>query len=83
MAEQAATQSQRKAALREIRRRQRYADTLIERIERRLFALLDRKSLVDEEDAIELYEKYYLPFVAAVKEMEKGFIDFYGITTPF
>ena len=67
------------AALREVRRRQRSADSSIERMERRIFALLDRKTLVDEEDAIELYDKYYKDFIQKVKHLEKGLIDFYGI----
>jgi hypothetical protein len=72
-------QRQRKAALREVRRRQRAADSSLERMERRIFNLLDRKTLIDVEDAIELYDKYYAEFVTLVKSTETALVNFYNI----
>lgn len=73
-------QSVRKQALREVRRRQRAADTLIERLERRIFALLERKTLIDEEDAVELYDRWFRPFMDAVKSLEQGLADFIDVS---
>lgn len=55
----------------------------MERLERRLFRLLERKTLIVEEDAVSLYEQYYRPFVAKVQDMERGFIDFYNVSADF
>lgn len=68
-------------ALREVRRRERAADSSIERMERRIFALLDRKTLIDEEDAIQLYERYFKEFHNLVKDLERGLVDFYGVVS--
>lgn len=65
--------------LREVRRRQRSADSSLERMERRIFALLERKTIIDEEDAIQLYERYFKEFYSLVKNLEQGLVDFYGI----
>ena len=75
MPERVKLQSARKAYLREVRRRQRAADTAIERMERRLFALLDRKTLIDAEDALDFVDRYWKPFWETVKDLEKGLAD--------
>lgn len=48
-------------------------------MERRIFALLERKTIIDEEDAIQLYERYFKEFYSLVKNLEQGLVDFYGI----
>jgi len=68
-----------KEALREVRRRERATDSSIERMERRIFALLDRKTPIDAEDAIELYDRYFKEFWNLAKSLEQGLIDFYGV----
>ena len=73
-------QAARKQYLREVRRRQRTADTMIERMERRIYALLDRKTLIDAEDGLELYDRYWRPFWSAVQDLEKGMADFISAT---
>jgi hypothetical protein len=73
---QAQVQRERKSLLREIRRRQRRADTNIERLERRIFALLDRKTLIEPSDALSLYNHYFGQFWFAAKEMEKALAAF-------
>jgi len=72
-------QQQRKSALRECRRRQRKADTAIEKIERRLFRLLDRKTLITEEDAMKLVPEWN-DFMKQVRDLEHGLADFISIT---
>lgn len=74
----AQVQSQRKAALREVRRRERAADSQIERIERRLFTLLDRKSLITPEAALTLVP-LWSEFVSLSKRLEQGLSDFFEI----
>jgi len=74
----AALQRVRKAALREVRRRERAADTAIEKIERRLYTLLDRKTLITHEVALTIVP-YWNDFLSRVNDLEAGITDF--ITT--
>jgi len=74
----AALQRVRKQALREVRRRERAADTAIEKIERRLFTLLDRKTLITHEVALTIVP-YWNDFLSRVNDLEAGITDF--ITT--
>ena len=74
----AQVQSQRKAALREVRRRERAADSQIERIERRIFTLLDRKSLITPEAALTLVP-LWSDYVSLNKKLEQGLSDFFEI----
>ena len=64
----------RKAAVREIRRRQRTCDTVLERIERRLFQLLDRKTMLDVNDMIDLADRFK-SWLVTVNDFEKGIVD--------
>lgn len=74
MPTQAQVQSVRKAALRELRRRQRECDSQIERMERRIFTLLDRKSLITAESIVSLAEQWN-KFVQLSRRVEQGLID--------
>lgn len=74
----AALQRVRKAALREVRRRERATDTAIEKIERRLFVLLDRKTLITHEVALTIVP-YWNAFLSRVNDLEAAVTDF--ITT--
>lgn len=80
MPTQAQVQSQRKAALREVRRRERALDSQIERVERRLFVLLDRKSLVTPESVISL-ANLWSEYQRLNKAMEQGLIDLFTIVS--
>lgn len=73
-------QRQRKSSLREVRRRQRAADTAIERIERRLFTLLDRKTLITREVALSLVPLWN-DYIAKTRDLEKGLADFISVTS--
>lgn len=71
-------QRQRKQALREVRRRERAADTAIEKIERRLYTLQDRKTLITEEAASTLVPLWN-DFQSKNRDLEKGLADFISI----
>lgn len=58
MATQAEERRKRKAGLRQVRRTQRTFDTAIEKLERRIFRLLDRKTLITIESASDLTDLY-------------------------
>jgi len=73
-------QRERKKAAREARRKQRLADTAIEKIERRLFALIDRKTLITTE-AAETLVPLYNDFKKKASDMEKALADFIGIVS--
>lgn len=83
MATEAELQRERKEALRQVRRVQRAADTMIEKMERKLFKLLDRKTLIQERDAVELYDKYYKPFVDQIRVLENALIAFYNVSANY
>lgn len=51
-------QRERKSVVREIRRTQRAMDTRIERLERTLFRLLDRKTLLSAKDALRIAQDW-------------------------
>lgn len=73
-------QRERKAALREVRRKQRAADTRIEKIERRIMTLLNRKILITQESArtiVPLWNDY----VGANRALETAIADFISITS--
>ncbi|MBA7552677.1 hypothetical protein ES705_45247 [subsurface metagenome] len=72
-------QRQRKSALREVRRRQRAADSSMERLERRLFALIDRKTLISPESALTLIPLWN-DLIKGVRDVENGITDFISIT---
>lgn len=76
MATVAEVQRERKSYLREFRRRERAADTAIERVERRIFRLLARKTLIIGSD-ISMLVNDYNDFVAKVRDMEKALADVY------
>ncbi|MBA7550014.1 hypothetical protein ES705_42519 [subsurface metagenome] len=73
-------QRERKAALREVRRVQRATDTQIERIERRLFVLLDRKTLITRDVAM-AFVPMWNKFFSQVKELERALADFISVTS--
>lgn len=79
MARETELQRQRKAALRAYRRTQRRADTLIERVERRIFQLLDRKTLIVNEDLQSLVN-FHNEFIAQVRVMERDLVSLIEIT---
>jgi hypothetical protein len=80
VATDAQVKRQRLSALREVRRRQRATDTSIERLERRLFRMLRRKTVIDTDDAAALYEDYWRPFFDRVRELEQSLADFITVT---
>ena len=75
MATVAQVQGERKALLREVRRRERAVDTRLETIERRLFRLLDKKQLVAAADMEDLLDRYKGWFNDTVKPFEKALVD--------
>lgn len=78
MATVAELQRRRKEALREARRRQRALDTQIERIERKIFSLLDRKTLITREDALNLVPMWN-EFTKLAQQTERGLTDFISV----
>lgn len=72
-------QGQRKKALREVRRRQRAADTAVEKLERRIFRLLDRKTLISSE-SMETLIPLWNEFIKNVRDLEHGIADAISIT---
>lgn len=73
-------QRERKSAAREVRRKERDADTSIEKIERRIFALIERKTLITPEAAMSLVPLWN-DFKAKVTDLEKSIADFIGIVS--
>jgi len=71
MATYAQIARQRRDAVRDVRRLQRELDTRVERMERRLFRLMDRKTMIDLEDAVELVDKYWAPIEQAMRDCER------------
>jgi hypothetical protein len=53
----------------------------MERLERRIFRLLDRKTLIDVEDAVELFDKYYKDMVNKIRTTERALVRFYEIVS--
>lgn len=78
MATFAQVKSERQRALREVRRRERQLDTDIERMERRIFRLLDRKTILQTKDASNL-STYYATLVQDMRALEQGLRDFYSV----
>lgn len=74
MATEAQIKRERKDGLRALRRLQREADTSIERLERRIFRLLDRKTPLNLESA-ETLVPLYNDFVKKAVAMENGLTD--------
>jgi len=73
-------QRDRKRAAREARRRQRAADTSIERIERRLFALIERKTLITPE-AAETLVPLWNDYSSKNRDLEHALADFIAIVS--
>lgn len=69
---------ERIAALRSARKVQRAADTAIEVLERRMFRMLDRKTIIDRESALTLVPLWN-DFIAKAKAMEKALADFISV----
>jgi len=67
--------NERKRALREVRKKQRTLDTQIERMERTLFRLLERKTILQTKDAVRLADHYTL-LVQEMRNLEQGLTDF-------
>ena len=80
MATLAELKRERLAALREFRKLERTADSAIEVLERRIFRLLERKTIIDYEAALTLVPLYN-DFVAKVQIMEKGLADFLEVVS--
>lgn len=78
MATLAELKRQRLASLRSVRRIQRAADTAIEKIERRLSSLSNRKTIIDAEAALTLVPLYN-DFRDKVRTMEKALADFISV----
>ena len=70
--------NRRKQALRSLRRFQRQADSSIERIERRIVALSNRKTIITREAAMSL-APLWNDFIRNVRSFETGFADFLAI----
>ena len=68
----------RKLYLRFVRKAQRAVDTQIERMERTIFRLLDRKTVLDVRDADRLAE-HWRQVTAEQRKVEKSLADFYFI----
>ena len=71
---------QRKQALRGVRRIERSADTAIEKLERRIFRMLGRKTIIDRESALTLVPLYN-EFIAEVRKLEKAIADFISVSS--
>ena len=78
MATEAQLQRERKAGVRELRRTQRALDTQVERIERRLYQLLDRKTLIDRDDAVWMVN-LWIKLLELLGNMERALTDFVEI----
>lgn len=79
----AEVQRQRKGMIREIRRLERATDTELEKLERRLFRLLDHKQLITAAEMRGLM-LYYESFVKKAQLMEKAIADsVYTISVEF
>ncbi len=70
----------RKTALRHVRRAERAADSAIERLERRIFTLLDRKTIIDRDAALTM-DPLYRDFFERVRQTERALRDFYEIVS--
>lgn len=75
MATFAEVRAERKRALQEVRRRQRAHDSEIERMERTIFRLLDRKTVLESKDAVRLAE-HYSSLTQSLRRLEQGLTDF-------
>jgi len=78
MANTAELKRERLAALREARKVQRTADTAMEVLERRIFRMLDRKTIIDRESALTLVPLWN-DFIAKARLMEAALADFISI----
>lgn len=78
---EAALQRVRKAALREVRRKERAVDTAIEMLERRIFTLLDQKRLVSQANALGLARGYYGRVADRMVELQNAITDFVTAST--
>lgn len=71
---------ERQAALRGVRSAQRATDSALERLERRLFRLLDRKTIIDREAALTIVPLYG-DFTKEVRRMENAITDFITVSS--
>ena len=72
--------AERKAALQEVRRKQRALDTYIERFERHIFRLLDRKTVLTGEDGLAI-AKYIDSIYEPLNKMASAVADFYIVVS--
>lgn len=80
MATLAELQRERKAALREVRRRQRSLDTDLEKLERLIFSMLDRKTLITTSDAIKIADRT-VALGQLLSLLEGGVADFVEVSS--
>lgn len=80
MATLAELQRERKTALREVRRRERSLDTELERLERRIFRLLDRKTLITTADALNVADRINA-LGQLLRQLESGVADFVEVSS--
>jgi len=73
-------QRERKTSLREVRRRERALDTELERMERRIFRLLDRKTLITTDDSIGLADRVN-SLGRLLRDLEVGVADFVEVSS--
>lgn len=74
----AEVRAERKVYLRFLRKSQRAFDTELERFERTIFRLLDRKTVLDVRDGQRLAE-HWRKTVDKARGIEKGLADFFFI----
>lgn len=80
MATLAEVQRERKAGVREVRRRERALDTKLEEMERRLYRLLDRKTLITTADTRGLVTRVNA-LGALLTDLENGVADLVEIAS--
>ena len=80
MATAAQVRADRKRALRNVRRMERTLDTEIEKMERLLFRLLDRKTILTTEDAVRI-GKAMDALIIPMNRLQSSVADFYIVTT--
>jgi len=71
----AQVRAERKRALQAVRKQQRSLDTQVERMERTLFRLLDRKTVLEYRDAHRL-GLHYSDILAEIRRLEQALVDF-------
>ena len=80
MATFAEIRTERKNALRYVRRTQRAFDTELERMERTIFRLLDRKTVLTGDDALRI-SRMWNAVNGKARDFEKGLAEFYTVVS--